>query len=323
MPLDYSDEVTETSEKNRGYLAAVGAYGLWGLLPVYFLLLAPSGAFEIVAWRILLSLVFCLILLAATRTMALLTSLLSQRRVLALSALCAVLIGINWHVYLYGSLNGFIVEAALGYFINPIVSIALGVIFLRERLRPVQWVAVGISLVAVLVLTIGYGRVPWIALALAFSFGFYGYVKNRMGSRVTAVAGLTLETAWLIPLAIVELVVIGLYFGGLTMGQNGLGHATLLALAGVVTAVPLLLFAAAARRLPLSVLGFFQYFAPILQFLFGVFVMLEPMPLERWIGFALVWLALIVLTTDAIRQRRLARRKPFLAAPETGPVQTV
>ena len=316
--------MSEQRETSRGYIAAVGAYGLWGLLPVYFILLQPSGAVEIVAWRILLSLIFCLILLAATRTFALLTTLLRSRRVMALSVLTAFLIGINWHVYLWASLNGYIVEAALGYFINPLVSIALGVIFLREKLRPAQWVAVGISLAAVIVLTVGYGRLPWIALLLAFSFGFYGYVKNRMGKQVTAVAGLTLESAWLVPLAIAELVVVGLFFGGLTMGREGVPHAILLGLAGVVTAVPLLFFAAAARRLPLSVLGFFQYFAPILQFLFGVFIMLEPMPLERWIGFALVWLALVVLSADAVRQRRRTRSRPTGDESSlTGPVQTV
>ncbi|MFN3707665.1 EamA family transporter RarD [Microcella sp.] len=316
--------MSDQRDRSQGFAAAVGAYGLWGLLPVYFILLQPSGAIEIVAWRILLSLVFCLILLVATRTLALLAAIVRNRRLLGLSALTAVLIGINWHVYLYGSLNGFIVEAALGYFINPLVSIALGVIFLRERLRPVQWVAVGISVLAVVVLTVGYGRLPWIALVLALSFGFYGFVKNRMGKQVTAVAGLTMESAWLVPLAVAELLVVALFFDGLTMGREGLGHAVLLGLAGVVTAVPLLLFAAAARRLPLTVLGFFQYFAPILQFLFGVFVMLEPMPLERWIGFALVWIALMVLTADAVRQRRRALRgRAADPAPLTGPVQTV
>lgn len=316
--------MSDQRDRSQGFAFAVGAYGLWGLLPVYFILLQPSGAIEIVAWRILLSLVFCLILLVATRTLALLTAIVRNRRLLGLSAVTAVLIAVNWHVYVYGSLNGFIVEAALGYFINPLVSIALGVIFLRERLRPVQWVAVGISVLSVVVLTVGYGRLPWIALVLAFSFGFYGFVKNRMGKQVTAVAGLTMESAWLVPLAIAELVIVALYFDGLTIGREGLGHAVFLGLAGVVTAVPLLMFAAAARRLPLSVLGFFQYFAPILQFLFGVFVMLEPMPLERWIGFALVWLALMVLTADAVRQRRRALRgRASDDAPLTGPVQTV
>lgn len=306
-----------------GLALAIGAYGLWGFLPLYFLLLSPSAAIEIVAWRVVLSLVFCLVLLALTRAFAPFADLLRDRRVMVLSLVAGILIAINWLVYVYASTNGFVVEAALGYFINPIVSIALGVIFLRERLRVGQWVAVGISVVAVLVLAIGYGQPPYISLTLAFSFGLYGFLKNRMGGRVTAVAGLTLETAWLVPAAVAALLWVQLAGGGITAGQAGVTHAVLLSLAGVVTAVPLLLFAAAARRLPLSVMGFIQYFAPLLQFIFGVAVLHEPMPLERWIGFALVWLALVVLTTEAVVQRRRAIRERRALPPETGPVETV
>lgn len=282
---------------------AVGAYALWGFLPAYFLLLTPSGAVEIVAWRVVLSLVFCVALLAVTRAFRPLAAMLADRRIMGLSLAAGILIAVNWIVYVYGSTNGFVVEASLGYFINPIVTVALGVVFLRERLRPGQWVAVGVSLVAVLVLAIGYGQPPWIALALAFSFGIYGYLKNRLGSRVTAVAGLTLETAWLTPIAGVVLLVIA-GTGDLTMGRESPSHTVLLALAGVVTAVPLLLFAAAARRLPLTLMGFIQYLAPLLQFAFGVVIMNEPMPPERWLGFSLVWLALVVLTLEAVRHRR-------------------
>ena len=313
----------ETRTSSSGLTLAISAYGLWGFLPIYFLLLAPSTPIEIVAWRIVLSLVFCVLLLALTRTFRPFAALLRDRRIMLLSFAAGILIAINWTVYVAASTTGFVVEAALGYFINPIVSIALGVLFLREQLRPGQWVAVGISVVAVLVLAIGYGQPPWIALALAFSFGFYGYLKNRMGGRVSAVAGLTLETAWLVPLAVVGLVAVHLVGGGLTLGREGIGHAILLSFAGVITAVPLLLFAGAARRLPLSVMGFIQYFAPLLQFLFGVFVLLEPMPLERWIGFALVWLALAVLTIEAVVQRRRAVRERRALPPETGPVVTV
>lgn len=310
-----------------GLALAIGAYGLWGFLPAYFLLLEPATPVEIVAWRIALSLVFCVILLAATRAFRPFAALLRDRRVMGLSLLAGILIAVNWIVYVYGSTSGFVVEAALGYFINPIVSIGLGVIFLRERLRPGQWAAVGISVLAVLVLAIGYGQPPWIALTLAFSFGFYGFIKNRMGGRVTAVAGLTLETAWLVPVAVVALVAVE-FTGGIAMGREGLGHALLLSLAGVVTAVPLLLFAAASRRLPLTVMGFIQYLAPLMQFAFGVVVLLEPMPLERWIGFALVWLALIVLTAEAVVHRRRAiRERRALPAPgestQTGPMQTI
>lgn len=316
----------ETRLSSSGLALAAGAYGLWGFLPIYFLTLDPSTPVEIVAWRVLLSLVFCVILLAATRAFRPLVPLLRDRRVMGLSLVAGVLIAVNWIVYVYGSTSGFVVEASLGYFINPIVSIGLGVLFLRERLRPGQWAAVGISVLAVLVLAIGYGQPPWIALTLALSFGFYGFIKNRLGGRVSAVAGLTLETAWLVPLAIVTLVVVEAT-GGITFAREGVGHALLLSLAGVVTAVPLLLFAAASRRLPLTVMGFFQYLAPLLQFGFGVVILLEPMPLERWIGFALVWLALIVLTTEAVLHRRRAMRERRAMPTEaerlqTGPIQT-
>ncbi len=305
-----------------GLALAVGAYGLWGFLPAYFLLLVPSAPVEIVAWRVVLSLVFCVILLAATRAFRPFAALLRDRRVMALSLMAGILIAVNWIVYVYGSTSGFVVEAALGYFINPIVSIGLGVLFLRERLRLGQWVAVAISVVAVLVLAIGYGQPPWIALALAISFGFYGFIKNRMGGRVSAVAGLTLETAWLVPVAVIALVAVELS-GGITLGREGIAHAVVLSLAGVVTAVPLLLFAAATRRLPLSVMGFIQYLAPLMQFAFGVVVLLEPMPLERWIGFALVWLALVVLTAEAVVHRRRALRDRRAVPVETSPIQTV
>lgn len=302
---------------STGLLAAVSAYGLWGLLPVYFIALEPTGPVEIVAWRILLSLVFCLIIIAATRSFPALRALVVDRRILLLSAVAAALIAVNWHVYVYASVSGLIVEAALGYFINPIVTVALGVVFLRERLRPAQWCAVGLSIIAVIVLAVGYGTVPVLALALAFSFGFYGYVKNRMGPGVSAVGGLTLETAWLVPLAVGQLLVLA-GLGALTAGTVGPGHTVALALAGIVTAIPLLLFAAATRRLPLTVVGFVQYLNPILQFLFGVVVMGEAMPLERWVGFSLVWLALIVLSTDAVHARHHSRRRA--APPPVEPV---
>jgi len=315
--------VPEPRLSPSGLALAVSAYGLWGFLPIYFLLLSPSSPIEIVAWRVLLSLVFCLLLLLVTRAFPAFAALLRDRRVMLLSLVAGILIAINWIVYVYASTSGFVVEAALGYFINPIVSIALGVLFLRERLRIGQWVAVGISVVAVLVLAIGYGQPPYISLALAFSFGLYGFLKNRMGGQVSAVGGLTLETAWLVPAAAVALLWVHLAGGSITLGQEGAGHAVLVSFAGVVTAVPLLLFAAAARRLPLSVMGFIQYFAPLLQFIFGVAVLQEPMPLERWIGFALVWLALVVLSTEAVVQRRRAIRERRAVPTDTAPIQTV
>lgn len=297
---------TSLSRAGLGY--AIGAYGLWGFLPIYFLALAPTGPFEVVGWRIVLSLVFCALLLTVTRGWRAFGALATDRRVLLTMAVAGVLIYINWQTYVYATLSGQVVEAALGYFINPIVTVFLGVLILRERLNVTQWVAVGISILAVFVLAFGHGEVPWIALVLAFSFGFYGLIKKRVGPRVDAVSGLTLETAWLTPVAIVQLVVVGVT-SGLTIGQYGVWHAVLLSLTGAVTAVPLLFFAAASRRLPLTTMGFIQYFAPFIQFIVGVFVLHEPMPLERWIGFGLVWVALLVLTFDLVRGARAARRQ--------------
>jgi len=289
--------------RRDGLLSAAAAYGLWGFLPVYFVALQPSGALEIVGWRIALSLLFCVVILLVMRRARTTFGLLAGGAMVGWSALAAVLILINWGVYVYASLNAFIVEAALGYFINPLVTVGLGVIVLKETLRPLQWVALGLAVIAVVVLAIGYGAFPFIALTLAFSFGFYGFVKNRMGPGVKAIDSLTLETLWLAPLAIGLLAWVALG-SGLTLGTLGPWHTLLLLSAGAVTSIPLLFFGAAVRRLPLSVLGLMQYLAPVLQFLFGAVVMGEDMPPERWIGFAIVWFALILLSVDALRNRR-------------------
>ena len=288
-------------------LFAIAAYTLWGVLPAYFLLLQPAGAIEIVALRILFSLVFCAILITATRAWPALVAILKQPRLVLMMGLAAALIFVNWQVYVYATLSNRVIETAIGYFINPIVTVLLGVILLRERLRPLQWVAVGISAFAVLVLAVNYGAFPWISLTLAFSFGIYGLIKKRVGARVDAVSGLTIETAWLVPVATVQLVVVGAG-AGLTFGTVSLAHTLALLSAGVVTAVPLLLFAAAARRLPLVYMGLIQYLAPLLQFLFGAFVLNEEMPSARWFGFGLVWVALVVLSIDLIATGRASRR---------------
>lgn len=298
-------------ERGLGILASLGAYVLWGFLPLYFLLLAPSGGWEVVAWRIVLSLVFCALLITVTRTWARFAALLRRPRLLALTALAGALIYVNWQVYVLATLSGHVVEASLGYFINPLVTIVLGVLVLRERLRVAQWVAIGVAVAAVLVIVVGYGAFPVIALTLAFSFGFYGLVKKRVGPDVDALSGLTLESAWLTPVALVQLAVVGAT-SGLTLFTAGPVHAVLLLLAGAVTAVPLLLFATGARRVPLTVIGMLQFAAPILQFAIGVWVLGEPMPTERWIGFALVWAALAVLTVDSV----VASRRGRAAAPD-------
>jgi chloramphenicol-sensitive protein RarD len=296
-----------TRERALGGVYAFTAYFLWGFLPLYFLALPPTGPFEVVAWRILLSLAFCAVLLTLTRSWGKLWAILHNPRLVFWTIVAGLLIYVNWQVFLVGVLTGHVIEGSLGYFINPIVTVLLGVLVLKERLRPAQWTAIAISGVAVLVIVVGYGSFPWIALTLAASFGTYGLVKKQIGPSVDAVSGLTLESLWLVPLAVVQLIVVGVTTG-LTMGQVSAGHTLLLLLAGAVTATPLLFFAAGARRTPLVVIGLLQFVAPVLQFITGAWIMGEPMPLERWIGFGLVWLSLLVLSVDSLRH---ARRPPI------------
>lgn len=294
------------AERARGGVYAFIAYLLWGFLPLYFLTLPPTGPWEVVAWRILLSLVFCALLLTVTRTWRKLWAILRNRRLVLWTMAAGLLIYVNWQVFLVGTLTGHVIEGSLGYFINPIVTVLLGVLVLKERLRVAQWAAIGISAIAVLVIVIGYGAFPWIALTLAASFGTYGLVKKQIGPSVDAISGLTLESLWLAPVAVVQLIVVGATTG-ITMGQVSAGHTALLLLAGAVTATPLLFFAAGARRATLTVIGLLQFVAPILQFITGAWIMGEPMPWERWIGFGLVWLALVVLMVDSVRHARRAR----------------
>lgn len=290
-----------------GLAFAVSAYLLWGVLPLLFFALTPTGAVEIVAWRVVLSLVFCVILLAVTRGWSRFLGIVRDRTAVASLALASLLVVINWLVYVFAAISGHVVEASLGYFTNPIVTVLLGVVVLRERLRPLQWVAVAISVIAVVVLAIGYGSFPWIALTLAFSFGLYGLVKKRVGPRADAIGGLTVETAVLSPIAAGVLVTIALT-SGLTFGTVSPMHTVVLASVGIATATPLLLFAAAARRIPLVYLGLVQYLTPVMQLIIGVAIAGEPMPLERWIGFATVWLALAILTIDMLRHRYPSQR---------------
>ena len=296
----------EVRERSVGVASALSAYLIWGFLPLYFLLLVPTGPWEIVAWRILLAFVFCLILLTVTRAWPAFVRVVRQPRLLLLTAVAGVFIYVNWQVYILATLTGHVIETSLGYFINPIVTVLLGVLVLRERLRLTQWIAIGISVIAVGVIVVGYGAFPWIALTLAFSFGFYGLIKKQVGPRVDAVGGLTLESFWLLPVAIVQLIVVA-STSGITMGTAGPLHTVLLSLAGIITAIPLLLFAAGARRIPLTVIGLLQFIAPVLQFIIGAWVLGEPMPLERWIGFGLVWVALIVLSVDSVLFSRRGR----------------
>jgi chloramphenicol-sensitive protein RarD len=286
---------------------AIAAYGLWGLMPVYFLLLAPAGAFEIVALRVLLAVVVCVILLTVLRAWPTFLAIARDGRVVLVMFAAGILIAVNWVVYVFATTSGHVVEAALGYFINPIITVLLGVLIQRERLRPLQWAAVGVSTIAVVVLVIGYGAFPWIAFLLAASFGSYGLIKKRVADRVDALSGLTLETVLLSPFAIVALIVIA-STTGIETGTVSTGQTVAAAFAGVVTAAPLLLFASATRRLSLTYVGLTQYLTPILQFLVGVVLLHEEMPPARWAGFAIVWVALIILTIDVLRAGRPPRQ---------------
>lgn len=297
---------TPASRTGAGLGFALAAYGLWGGMPLFFLALLPSGPVEIVAWRILLALVFCAVLLTVTRGWGRLVAIVRDRRTTLTLGIAGALVAVNWLVYVFASTTGHVVESAMGYFITPIVSVLLGVTVLGERLRPLQWASVGISAIAVLVIAINYGQFPWIAILLALSFGGYGLVKKRVAGTVDAVSGLALETAWLAPVAgIAVLVLAGTT--GITMGGISTAHTLLLLSAGAVTAVPLLLFASATRRLSLTYVGFTQYLTPILQFLVGVFLLHEAMPTARWIGFGLIWVALVVLTIDLLMAGRRSR----------------
>lgn len=298
---------TRATPGRTGLLQGLGAYGWWGFLPLYFPLLVPAGSVEIIAHRVLWSLAFCLVALVVTRSLGTAWAVLRSPATLTRLALGGALVATNWLVFVYAVLADHTVDAALGYYVNPILTVVLAVLVLRERMRPAQWVAVGLGGAAVAVLTLGVGGLPWIALVLAGTFGTYGLIKNRTGRTVPPLAGLAVETAVLTPLALVWLLAVE--HGG-TFGAHGSWHAVALAGTGVVTAVPLLLFAGAARRLPLSVVGLLQYLTPTIQFVIGVLVFGEQMPAARWWGFALVWAALAVLTADGLRAGRAPRLQP-------------
>jgi chloramphenicol-sensitive protein RarD len=292
------------SSVRRGLLTGIAAYVGWGFFPLYFKLLAPASAGEILAHRIVWSAVFMALLLAVLRRYRFLRELARDPRRMAGVGLAALLIGGNWFGFIVGVATSHVVEVSLGYFITPLVSVLLGVAVLRERLRRAQWAAVGVGAVAVLVLAVEYGRPPWLALLVAFSFGLYGLVKKRQG--LPAAEGMFVETAALLPPAL-GYVVFLMVAGDATVGHVSVGHTLLILLAGVLTALPLMSFADAANRVPLTTLGVLQYIAPIMQLGFGVLVFHEPMPPARLAAFALVWLALAIFTWDGLRTRALAR----------------
>ncbi len=289
------------SEQRRGFLLGAAAYAMWGLFPVYWPLLEPAGAIEILAHRICWSLVTMLVLTVALRRTAYFRAIFRDRRVLALLAVAAVVICFNWGGFIYGVNHDRVVEVSLGYFINPLVTVLLGVVVLGERLRVLQWCAIGIAAVAVVVLTVDYGHPPWIALLLAGSFGTYGLAKKK--ADVGAVESLTFETVLLTPLALGFIIWLSAT-GRSNFGSHGSGHALLLTTTGIITAVPLICFGAAAIRIPMTTIGLLQYLAPTIQFVLGLVVFDEAMTTVKWVGFALVWVALAIFTVEALRNHR-------------------
>ena len=308
------------SHMRTGLFYAIITYLMWGMLPLYFNLMADASPVEIVASRVVFSLIFCAALLPMLKLTGGFVEVLRNRRATLVLFAASLLIGVNWFIYVLATTTGRTIDASLGYFINPLVSVSLGVIFLKERLRVAQWVAVGLSAVAVLIMSVVYGQVPFIGLGLAFSFGIYGLLKSRVGGTVAPVVSLSLETLLLIPVALLALV----WVQG--MGQSTMfttpGRFLLLASTGVVTAVPLIAFAAAAKRLPLTVIGMVQYVGPSIQFFLAVFVLKDHIGAEKWLGLSIIWVALVIFTADAVRASRTSRLSRT-ADPETGMVPIV
>jgi chloramphenicol-sensitive protein RarD len=306
------------TRERQGILFGLTAYVTWGLFPLYFPLLKPASALEILAHRVLWTLVFVLVLLALRRRWAWVEAIVRDRRRLLILSVASLVIAVNWGVYVWAVNHGHVVEAALGYYINPLVTVLLGVVLLHERLRRWQWVAVGLGGLAVLVLAVDVGQPPWVALVLAFSFATYGLMKNQV--RMPAVESLAVETTMLV---LPALVVVAAVTSG---GQAAFGHpplrvTVLMVGMGVVTAVPLLLFGAAASRVPLSTMGLMQYITPTLQFVIGLSVAHEQMSAGRWFGFFIVWLALLVFSLDSLRHSTRASSilRDHAATPRVSP----
>jgi len=288
------------SEYSLGLLFGFSSYIMWGLFPLYWPLLEPANPLEIVSHRAVWTLVFCLIVLALSKQVLTTLTVMKNPKTMAALLLSTILVSINWITYIWAVNHGHVVEAALGYYINPLIIIAFGVLLLREKLRTLQWVAVGIAAVGVLVLTIDYGRLPWVAISLALSWGSYGLVKKKLN--LGALEGLAIETL----ISFIPYVGYLIYLGQQGTGQ--FGHKPLLTIllisAGAVTAIPLLLFNGSTTRLPYSTIGLLQYITPTIQFSIGVWLRHEDMPTARWIGFIVIWFALAALATDLVRSSR-------------------
>ena len=293
----------ESAIRRAGLINGFSAYLLWGVMPLLFAAAAPTGALELVSHRVIWSLGFCAILLVFTGGFLRTWQILRSPRLFGLLLLASVLIAINWTTFIYGGETNQLVEISLGYYLNPLISIGLGVVFLGEKLRPLQWTAVGFGLLAVIIVGIGLGRVPYLAFTVALSFGLYGLVKNKVGSRVGALEGMAVESLVLAVPSAIYLIVLG-SLGLQTFTGFGGWHVVVIIVTGPATAIPLILFSAAARRIPLSWVGMLQYLTPTIQFTLGVTVLGEMMSTTRWVGFFVIWIAVVLLCTDMIRHSR-------------------
>jgi chloramphenicol-sensitive protein RarD len=287
---------------SKGVLNGIAAYAMWGFFPIYWKLLQNVPALQVIGHRIGWSFVLLTAYILLTGKWRDFRSAAFKPKTFGSYSVAAVLLSFNWLIYVWGVNAGFIVETSLGYFINPLLSVLLGVVFLRERLRPLQWIPVGLATAGVVYLTVVYGRPPWIALSLAFTFGFYGFVKKL--SPLGSLYGLTLETGIVFPAALIYIVFIAFNGSGAFL-QNGSTTDLLLIGAGAVTTIPLLLFASAAKQIPLTIVGLLQYIAPTLQFLIGVFIYREPFDLSHLIGFSIVWVALIIFAAESYFSNRV------------------
>ncbi|MDA8549418.1 EamA family transporter RarD [Aquiluna sp.] len=290
------------SEGATGLTFGVSAYLIWGSFPLIITAASFANPFEVIVWRVVFGFLFAALLVTLTRTWAQTVELVRSPKKLGWVAVASLFIFVNWSVYVVAVATSNVLETSLGYFINPLITVLFAVVFLKEKLRKGQWVALGIGLIAVVILTFDYGRPPWIALVLAISFATYSLAKNRVGGKIKALQSFTIESGIVLPFVLVQLWIVSMFTP--IMIFSGVVEASILISFGILTAIPLILFGAAASRVKLSTIGFIQYLTPILQFSVGYFILEEPMPPVRWIGFALVWVSLVVLTTDALRRRK-------------------
>jgi len=294
--------VKRKSESSVGLLYGLSAYLIWGSFPLIIAAASFADPFEVVVWRVVFGFIFAALLVSIFGGWKEILQIVKSAQRLKWVAVASLMIYINWVVYVVAVATGNVIESSLGYFINPLVTVLFAVLLLKEKLRPMQWMALGTGAVAVIVLTLDYGRLPFIAIALAVSFGIYSLAKNRVGKKIPALQSFTIESGLVVPVALVQLWLVSQ--SAQIMLFSGFVETSILVGFGILTAIPLILFGAAASRVPLSTIGFIQYLTPTIQFSIGFFVFGEPMPAVRWVGFALVWVSLAILTVDALKRKR-------------------